>query len=230
MEKQLGVSLAVKKILGGYSLLDVENAIVDELFTRDVTEEETTEETTDSKYPLTETQFGIYSECMLSPDSTIYNIPYSYRLDTLAGAERLRDALQKVIDAHSAVKCTIEADENGDIFMIPHSEREAAVELVHGSEDECQAYWKAFSRPFDFADTLYRITVYETDKYLYLMMDFHHIMFDGTSLGIFINDLNSVLAGKEIESEAKSIFDFAKKEQKLLKYMNQTMMSIQLTV
>ncbi|MBQ6530496.1 MAG: amino acid adenylation domain-containing protein, partial [Clostridia bacterium] len=217
MEKQLGVDLAVKKILGGYSLLDIENAIVDELFTRDVTEEETAEETTDSKYPLTETQFGIYSECMLNPDSTIYNIPYSYRLDTATGAERLRDAIIKVIDAHGAVKCTVEPDENGDVFMIPHSEREAAVEIIKGSEGERDAYWKTFSRPFDFADTLYRITVYETDKYLYLMIDFHHIMFDGTSLGILLNDLNTVLAGGEIESEAKSIFNFSKKEQKLLK-------------
>lgn len=216
MEKNLGVSLAVKKILGGYSLIDVENAIVDELFTRDVTEA-TLEEASDGKYPLTETQFGIYSECMLNPEGTMYNIPYSYRLDKATGAERLKDALQKVIDAHSAVKCTIEPDENGDIFMIPHPEREAAVCLLKGSEDECEAYWKAFSRPFDFADTLYRIMVYETDKYLYLMIDFHHIMFDGTSLGIFLNDLNSVLAGEEIENEAKSIFDFSKKEQKLLK-------------
>ena len=216
MEKQLGVSLAVKKILGGYSLIDIENAIVDELFTRDVTEE-ASDEAADSKYPLTETQFGIYSESMMNPGGTTYNIPYSYRIDKATGAERLKKALVKVINAHSAVKCTIEPDENGDIFMIPHPEKDTEVSMLSGSEADAETYWQSFVRSFDFKDTLYRLAVFETDKYLYLMMDFHHIMFDGTSLGIFINDLNTILAGGEVENEAKSIFDFSKKEQKALK-------------
>ena len=218
MEKEIGLSLPVKKILSGYSLIDIENALVGELFTRDApAQTEQAESAPAGKYPLTETQFGIYSECLMNPGRIMYNIPYSYRIDKATGAERLCDALVKVIDAHSAVKCTIEPDESGDIFMIPHEDDAARISRMSGSEAEAEDYWESFVRPFDMAKELYRITVYETDKYLYLMIDFHHIMFDGTSLGIFLNDLNTVLAGDELEKESKTIFDLALREKKAMR-------------
>ena len=218
MEKEIGLSLPVKKILSGCSLIDIENALVEELFTRDApAEPEDTAAEPAGKYPLTETQFGIYSECMMNPGGTMYNIPCSYRIDKATGAERLCDAIVKVIDAHSAVKCTIEPDENGDIFMIPHEDAPVRIKHKSGSEADAEEYWQSFARPFDMAKELYRITVYETDEYLYMMTDFHHIMFDGTSLGVFIADLNSVLAGNEIEKESRTIFDFALREKKAMR-------------
>ena len=218
MEKELGLSLPVKKILSGFSLIDIENALVDEMFTRDApAQPEDAGAEPAGRYPLTETQFGIYSECMMNPGGTMYNIPYSYRIDKETGAERLRDAIVKVIDAHSAVKCTIEPDESGDIFMIPHNNDAVRINVMSGSEADAEEYWQSFARPFDMAKELYSITVYETDMYLYMMIDFHHIIFDGTSLGIFIADLNAVLGGDAIEKESMTIFDLALREKKAMR-------------
>ena len=41
------------------------------------------------KYPLTQTQLGIYFDWLKFPDSTIYNIPCLYRLGAQVGMEKL---------------------------------------------------------------------------------------------------------------------------------------------
>ncbi|MBP1562525.1 MAG: amino acid adenylation domain-containing protein [Oscillospiraceae bacterium] len=213
IDKELGVSLSVKKILGGYSLIDIENEIISELFSRTVSEEKTA---ACDKYPITQTQFGVYSECVMNPEQTTYNIPTTYVLDKKTGAQRLADAISKVIDAHSPLKCTIAPDENGDIFMSPHPEKAAGVSVLNGSESDAEEYGRSFVQPFDFSKELYRITVFETEKNIFLFTDFHHIIFDGTSLGIFLRDLDSVLAGKELDGERKTIFDIALEEKRAL--------------
>jgi hypothetical protein len=47
-------------------------------------------------------------------------------------------------------------------------------------------------------------------------MDFHHIAFDGASLGIVFQDLKNALAGIELQPEAVSAFDVALHEQEVL--------------
>ncbi|MGN0669605.1 MAG: amino acid adenylation domain-containing protein [Oscillospiraceae bacterium] len=214
LDKELGVNLSVKKILGGFSLIDIENEIISELFSRTVSDEKTAAAL--DKFPITQTQFGVYSVCVMNPEKTTYNIPTTYILDKATGVQRLADALARVIDAHASLKCTIEPDENGDIFMLPHPEKAAAVSVLKGSESEAEEYGKSFVKPFDFSKELYRIAVFETEKNIWLFTDFHHIIFDGTSLGIFLRDLDCVLAGKEPSAERKSIFDIALEEKKAL--------------
>ncbi|MGN1086541.1 MAG: condensation domain-containing protein, partial [Porcipelethomonas sp.] len=211
--KEIGVNISVKKILGGYNLIDIENEIVNQLLTRTATEEKTDE--IQDKYPITQTQFGIYSECIMYPGKTTYNIPYSYRLEKATGSQRLADALAKVVNAHSPLKCTVEADENGDIYMIPHSDSDAEIKVHKGSESEAEEYFRNFVRPFDFGSELYRITVFETDEYIYLYTDFHHIIFDGESVGVFLRDLDSALAGNDLNEE-KSVFILSLEEKKAL--------------
>lgn len=41
-------------------------------------------------YPLTQTQNGIFVECVANPGSTIYNIPFLFRLDEKVELSRLK--------------------------------------------------------------------------------------------------------------------------------------------
>ena len=218
IENEFGVSVPVKELLQGCSVIDLENQVFAALLERGAAAAESREhKPLLSRYPLTQTQFGIYSECMLNPESTMYNIPYSYRMDKGLNADEFLAAAARVIDAHAAVKCTIAADADGEVYMFPHPERPAEIAYKRGGEADAQSYWESFVRPFDLAKgPLYRITVFETDKSLYLFIDFHHIMFDGGSLNIFMRDLDAALKGEMPSDETYSIFDLAEAEQEII--------------
>ena len=218
IETEFGVSLPVKELLGGCSVLDLENRICEGLLARGAQAAQAEQEQELlSRYPLTQTQFGIYAECMRNPQSTTYNIPYSFRMDKGLSPDQLAEALARVIDAHSPVKCSISAGEDGEIYMYPHPEAPAEVLRKRGGEADAQAYWEGFVSPFDLArGPLYRLTVFETDQSVYLFVDFHHIIFDGSSFNSFLQDLDGALRGTEPQKERYTIFDLAQAERKAL--------------
>ena len=49
------------------------------------------------KIPLTQSQMGIYIECMQHPNEIIYHMPFLYKLGKEIDLFRLRDAFYKVI-------------------------------------------------------------------------------------------------------------------------------------
>lgn len=166
------------------------------------------------RYPLTQTQLGIYVECMMNPDSVFYNLPGSFAFDTTMDVEKLCGSVQKVLDAHASVKCSIRTDEQGDTFMYPCEEREVKVEQYSGSEEEYEAFFKNFARPFDMENgPLYQIAVFTTEEHVYLVTDFHHIISDGTSIAVFAEELDRVMNGKEPLGEMYTQFDLAVDEE-----------------
>lgn len=166
------------------------------------------------KYPLTQTQLGIYVECMMNLESVFYNLPGSFTFDTSMDVEKLCDSVRKVLDAHASVKCTIRTDEQGDTFMYPCEDREVVVEQHSGSEEEYEAFFKSFARPFDMENgPLYRLAVFTTEEHVYLVTDFHHIISDGTSIAVFAEELNRVINGKEPAGEMYTQFDLALDEE-----------------
>lgn len=169
-----------------------------------------------SKYPLTKTQLGIYVEYLRHPDSIQYNIPGAFALRADTDTERVKKAIHKVIDAHPAVKCVIRGDEAGDIFMVPKPDEDFEIKVEEGTEEEWKEFFAHYAHPFDLgSELLFRFTLYKTGENLYVAMDFHHIVCDGSSIAVLIEELNRVLSGREPEGEILSQYDAAVSEEKM---------------
>src|SRR5690606_15051834 len=68
------------------------------------------------------------------------------------------------------------------------------------SEEEIEMVVKNFIGPFDLSkDCLLRIGVIEVDTYKVLMLDMHHIVGDGMSHGILVNDFKTLYEGGTLE-------------------------------
>ena len=170
------------------------------------------------RYPLTQTQMGIYVECMKHPEAVFYNLPGVFPLSRDTDIEKLRDAVARVVDAHPAVKCAVRADEEGQVCMFPQDDRSVDVDVVRGTEEEYEAFFKGFARPFDFEHgPLYRFAVFVTDEHVYLVLDFHHIISNGSSIAVFAQELDRALRGQELLGEPYSQFDLAADEEKARK-------------
>ena len=165
-------------------------------------------------YPLTENQRGIYIDWEMNRNTTQYNLPTAIRLGHL-DAERMADALRKVVDAHGYLKTRL-AYHDGDIVQQRRYDAEAEVLLRDLDNEPDRAFFQQRVRPFNlFDDNLYRIEVYRWQDSVYLFRDFHHIINDGLSDAAFYRDVLTAYSGGEVQPEAVTAFDFAIYEQEL---------------
>lgn len=64
-------------------------------------------------YPLTQTQLGIYLDCISHPQHQLYHIPLLLKMPEGTDAERLASAVDTVFKAHPAFSARIAQDESG---------------------------------------------------------------------------------------------------------------------
>lgn len=163
-------------------------------------------------YPLTQTQNGIFVECAANMGSTIYNIPFLFRLGEKVDLQRLKQAVEAAVEAHSYIKTTLCLDDNGDIWQKRNDDLPVEIEIHR------ELHREELVRPYQLlGDQLFRIQLFDTPEGKYLFMEFHHIISDGESCGIFLRDINQAYGGKVLEKEAFSGYEAALVEQKALK-------------
>lgn len=154
-------------------------------------------------YPLMQNQMGVFIESQMSGPSVKYNIPMLIKIDDSLDVERLKEAVEKALDAHPYIHSVIVNNEGN--IRVKRTESSSRVEVIRvpslpGTDE--------LIRPFTlFGEELYRVQIYDTREGKYLFMDFHHIISDGTSIGILINDINSSYAGEILKEESYSEFE-----------------------
>ncbi|MCR5682210.1 MAG: amino acid adenylation domain-containing protein, partial [Clostridiales bacterium] len=206
IEEAFGYSPDVDVLARG-SLLSIENEIVAHFMESPAAEQKPVRES-NGPWPLTQTQLGIYSACMMDPDNDAYQLPFLFRVSADTDTDRLCRALEAAIAAHPALRCRIIPDRENTAVMIS-TDDDFRAETEEITEEALAARMKEHV-PFDFAnDPLYRAKVYRTEEAVYLYINFHHIIFDGTSLVVFMEDLEKAFEGEVPEGEKYSAFDLA---------------------
>ena len=171
-------------------------------------------------YPLTRTQMGIFTECLMYPGTTIYNIPYACELDENVDAERLADAVAKAFEAHPYVLGRLITGEDGSVrmerFPEDKEEREArirsAVSIIRDKSFEEMK--DSLVEPYELlGSVLFRVRIFDGEK-KYFFLDIHHIISDGTSLAILLRDISRAYAGEALTQESFSGYEAALSEEK----------------
>ena len=211
LNERFGHSPDVKRLLKGCSILDIEDELIARLLEAARRVQSAPAESRPVKYPLTQTQTGIYLECQRSGESDVYNIPMLLRLPREVDAERLAAAVYAAVQAHPAMKCSIEADAEGNLNMIPHDDLAWKVEAIETSEDAFKALQGGgLTAIFRLnAAPLFAFKIFRTEENLYLLIDIHHIIADGASLNVLFRDIDRAYAGEALEAEKYSAFDLA---------------------
>ena len=205
IEEKLGYSPDVNVLAKG-TLLSIEDAIVAHFM--EAPAAEAPAEHGEGPWPLTQTQLGIYSACMIDPENDAYQLPFLFRLSPDTDARRLARALEATVAAHEVLSCRILPDKQYTAVMV-RAEDDFRAEIETISEDALAVRMKAHAS-FDFERApLYRARLYRTEKALYLYVNFHHIIFDGASLTVFMEDLERAFQGEALVPEKYSQFDLA---------------------
>lgn len=153
-------------------------------------------------YPLTNTQAGVFIDCTANMGTTVYNIPYLLKLSRNIDIYKLKNAVEQTIQAHPYLKVQLFMDENGEIRQRRDDSLPAEVTIKDDMNME------QLVRPYGlFNEPLYRFEIYRTMEGNYLFMDLHHLIADGSSLGILIEQINLAYGGKSLSQETYSSYD-----------------------
>ncbi len=216
INKRYGVTLDSRSLVKTGTIQSIENDILKHLLAGGNVEPQNLASPTQeakTSAPLSYAQTGVYFDCLKNPASTIYNIPYllSYPDDT--DANRLADVVKRVIEAHPEL--SVHFSTVGDsIIQTTDDSVPVKVNIVEMSEEELAKYKNEFVRPFNLQKApLYRAEVVKTATGCYLLLDMHHLVFDGGSADLVIRQINAALEGKDVEKESYSYLDFVTDQQ-----------------
>lgn len=167
-------------------------------------------------YPLTENQRGIYIDWEMNRDALQYNIPQAFRFAKGTDAERLRKAVMVAVAAHPGLMTRM-VWRNGDVMQEPHGVEDLYIEISELDRLPDSEFFQSKIRPFHiYNDVLFRCEIFTYIDNVYMLMDCHHIIFDGMSAMVLMADIRKAYAEESLETEEYSALDYAMYEKDLL--------------
>ena len=165
-----------------------------------------------SEYPLTGSQLGIYIESMKREGEACYNNPILLKLGKEIDAAKLAKAIEVAVEAHPFIKLKLKVDD-GDVIQ-ERNENETYHQTVEQiSESELLETAHSLMQPFFLLkEPLFRIRIFDTGNNVYLFMDLHHIIFDGSSMIILMKDIEHAYLDDNVEPETYGGFEIAEDE------------------
>lgn len=134
--------------------------------------------------------------------NTDWNMPTAYLIQGELNLNRLELSLQKLILRHEALRTSFELQGDHVVQRIRSRVRfQLEIETL-GSYSELSQVIKRFIQPFALdTDSLLRAKILKLDRDEHiLLLDMHHAISDGTSLGIILDELFKLYDGSELKS------------------------------
>ncbi|MCR5212495.1 MAG: amino acid adenylation domain-containing protein, partial [Lachnospiraceae bacterium] len=205
LSEKFGKNIKVSDVFGKASVVEIEKLLGGAQEAGDYSIREI--------YPLSMNQAGIYVEWLRYPEDTTYNISDLYKLGEDVDTGRLAKAVDRAVKAHPYLFMTVVKNEMGEVEAkrrddYPYSTPVIKCDKLPVNEE--------LVRPFnlDSDKVLFRIEIYETKEGNFLLLDLHHIVGDGESESILLNDIDRAYFGEEIEKEKYTGYEFALDEAK----------------
>ncbi|MGE6226487.1 amino acid adenylation domain-containing protein [Paenibacillus chitinolyticus] len=175
-------------------------------------------------YPMSRAQRRQYMMQMLAGDATMYHVPFALRLQGRLDAVRLEDAFTALIGRHESLRTTFHMikDEFRQTVHPPYAfkletlDRAALTgdEVLQGAPPDgpqVTRLMEVFQRPFHLDKLpLLRAGLLElNDEEHLLLLDVHHIITDGVSSGLLVNELSQLYAGQALPELRVQYSDYA---------------------
>ena len=167
-------------------------------------------------YPVYASQRRIYYAWRMDPDSVAYNMPVAIRIKGPVDTGKMRTCLAHLVSRHAALRMQFFVMEQPR-FRITEN-WDVNLEVIQCEKSTCDEMLRALILPFDLATgPLFRCFLLDlagtdpagTDpKEFILLLDFHHIISDGQSAYLFIDELLKVYNGIDLPDIKTTFADF----------------------
>ncbi len=162
-------------------------------------------------YPLSSAQKRMFVIEQFGNISTTYNLPFFFQLPKHVENDKVVGALQKLVDRHESLRTSFHLIDGNPVQKV-HQDVILDVKTFSVKPDELVKSQTEFVQPFDLSQApLIRaeIVEYDSNGSRMLMVDMHHIISDGVSSGIMIDEFTQILAGETLDKLRIQFRDFA---------------------
>ncbi|ALF53426.1 non-ribosomal peptide synthetase [Nostoc piscinale CENA21] len=197
VRSSLNIELPLRSVFAAPTVAELSQHI-QQLQQQDLTTSAILPRTKDAELPLSYAQQRLWFLDKLNPNSPFYNLLVALRLVGTFNQTALEHSLQEIIYRHEALRTnfiTVDGQpsqvirEQGlvsvsivDLQHLPTSEKEIALQQLAQQQGQ---------QPFNLVDeSLIRTTLVRLSEREYALLVFiHHIVFDGWSMGVFVQEL-----------------------------------------
>jgi len=165
-------------------------------------------------YPVSPAQKRIYTLQKLDPDSTSYNMSGVFIIEGDLERDKLESAFKALVSRHESFRTSFELMGN-ELVQRVYKNAELEIEYCEQKEEEAQERIKSFLRPFDLSKApliravVIRLMDESENKRHLLLLDIHHIIADGTSIGILTREFGELYKGRRLAELRLQYKDFA---------------------
>ncbi len=161
-------------------------------------------------YALSHAQQRMYFLYEFDKGSLAYNMPQVMKIMENVAVKDLETAFSKLIDRHESLRTSFVLEKEVPMQRI-HDKVSFEIEYSKASLEAIDRIVQAFVRPFDLSNgPLFRVGLVEISAEEYfLLIDMHHIVTDGISSGILINDFIRLYSGETLPASKLQYKDYA---------------------
>lgn len=176
-------------------------------------------------YPASSAQKRIYYASSIEEGSVLYNIAGGIIVDKILDTQKLEKCFKDLIERHEALRTRFNIAEN-DIIQIIDDKIEFTLEIEEKDSDNIDEIYNGFIKPFDLKKApLFRAKVVKIkNQKMLILLDMHHIISDGTSISILLQELctlynDGVLPEKQVDYKDFTLWE--KEQAKKVEFKNQ---------
>lgn len=169
-------------------------------------------------YPTTSAQKRIYLVNQIDDIGLTYNVPMSMTIDGLIDKEKTAKIFKQLVDRNEAFRTSFEFVKDELVQKIS-KDVIFKVEYMEANEEELVGIRTKFVRKFDLkkAPLLRVMLVNIENRKSMLLFDMHHIISDGVSMDILIEEFIQLYEGESLEKLNITYKDFAVWQEQYLK-------------
>ncbi len=170
-------------------------------------------------YPQSAAQKRLFFLDKFEHISTSYNMPVMLIIKGKIQKERFENAVKALIARHETLRTSFDLIGNEAVQRIHQRVEFKMEEIALNCEDEVHDQVNRFIRSFDLSKApllRMKLVALSKDKYL-LLFDMHHIVSDGTSGGILIDEFCNLYAGDQLPPLKIQYRDFSSWQTNLFK-------------
>ncbi|MCP5049569.1 MAG: amino acid adenylation domain-containing protein, partial [bacterium] len=171
-------------------------------------------------YPLSPVQKRLFVTQQMDSEGIVYNMPQFFPLEQTTSVEKLNGVFMKLIERHESLRTSFHIIDSQPVQKV-HDHVEWEIEIFGRGEPMCSPLngnnpgnnepLRDFVRPFDLSHApLLRVGFAATGEGNHmLMVDMHHIITDGISDQLLVQDCNVLFNGEDLPPLRLQYKDFS---------------------
>lgn len=159
-------------------------------------------------YEVTGMQLAIYNEYLKNKNSLLYNMPFEIELDNTINIDMLKESISKAVLNHKILFSSFRV-KNERVYYNVENSKNYNIKCVNVDKVKYNDLKNKFVQPFNILENgeLFRIKLYKIKNKIKILFDFCHIIMDGYSIKILLNDISNYYNTGKITKEKISFWE-----------------------